>query len=276
MRVLICTDGSPAAEAAASYVSRLNFPPDTQLNLIGVSETDGDQAHLTESFERIEHILNQVYSSIQRKIDYGNAAEKILKATEGNNYDLVVLGERGHQFGFVGRKFGSTVKKLARTLTIPILIARNVPLRLSKILLCTAGETSSLETMRAAGRLISSLQAEVILLHVMSQVAMSIDSLSDDLLDTAQSAIQRGTREGKHLTQAIQVLSQTGVIAPVTPYLRHGLVIDEVVAELEVGKYDLLMIGKHYHHGKRYWEEFLLEDVSGQLLQCAPCSVLIV
>lgn len=276
MRVLICTDGSPAAEAAASFVSRLSFPPDTQLTLLGVSETDGDQVHLTKSFDRIEHALDGVRPGIQRKIEYGNAAENIHKETEENSYDLVVLGEQGHLRGFVVRRTGSTVKKLARTLTIPFLVARNVPLRLSKILLCTAGETASLETVRVAGRLVSSVEAEIILLHVMSQVAMSLDSLSEDLLDTAQSAIQRGTREGQHLKHALQLLSQVGVTAPVTPCLRHGLVVDEVLAELEEGQYDLLVIGGHYQHGRSHWEEFLLEDVAGQLIQRAPCSVLIV
>jgi nucleotide-binding universal stress UspA family protein len=276
MRVLICTDGSPAAEAAASFVSRLSFPPDTQLILLGVSETDGDQVYLTKSFDRIEHTLDGISLSIQRKIDYGNAAEIIHKETEENRYDLVVLGERGHPRGFVGWKIGSTVNKLARTLTIPFLVARNVPLRLSKILLCTGGETASLETVRVAGRLVSSIETEIILLHVMSQVAMSIDSQSDDLLDTAQSAIQRGTREGQHLKQALQLLSQVVVTAPITPCLRHGLVVDEVLAELEEGNYDLLAIGGHYHHGRSHWEEFLLEDVAGRLIQRAPCSVLIV
>ena len=276
MRVLICTDGSPAAEAAASFVSRLSFPPDTVISLLGVSETDGDQVHLITSFERIERTLDGARPGIQRKTGYGNAAENIQKETEENSYDLVALGERGHQRGFAGWKIGSTVNKLARTLTIPFLVARNVPLRLSKILLCTGAEAPSLETVRVGGRLISTARAEIILLHVMSQVAMRLDSPPDDLLDTAQSAIQRGTREGQHLKQALQLLSQVSVIGAVTPCLRHGLVVDEVLAELEEGQYELLVIGGHYHHGRSHWEEFLLEDVAGQLIHRAPCSVLIV
>jgi nucleotide-binding universal stress UspA family protein len=168
------------------------------------------------------------------------------------------------------------VNKLARTLTIPFLVARNVPLRLSKILLCTSAEVTALETVRVGGRLVSSANAEIILLHVMSQVAMRLDSPPDDLLDTAQSAIQRVTREGQHLERAVQLLGQVGVTAPVTPSLRHGLVVDEVLAELEEGQYNLLVIGGHYHHGRSHWEEFLIEDVAGQLIHRAPCSVLIV
>ena len=276
MHILICTDGSPAAEAAATFVSRLSFPPDTELTLLGVSETDGDQVHLTSSFERIERTLDGAHTGIQRKIGYGNAAENIQKETEDNIYDLVVLGERGHQRGFVGWKTGSTVNKLARTLTIPFLVARNVPPRLRKILLCTGAEAPSLDTVRVGGRLISTAKAEIILLHVMSQVAMRLDSPPDDLLDTAQSAIQRGTREGQHLKQAVKLFGQVGVTGAVTPCLRHGLVVDEVLAELAEGQYDLLVIGGHYHHGKSHWAEFLLEDIAGQLIHRAPCSVLIV
>jgi nucleotide-binding universal stress UspA family protein len=54
------------------------------------------------------------------------------------------------------------------------------------------------------------------------------------------------------------------------------LVVDEVLSELEEGGYDLLVIGGHFQQGKTHWIEFLLDDVSGQLLKRSSCSVLII
>lgn len=276
MRILICTDGSLAAEQAALLIIRMGFPAETEYTILGVSETDGDQVGLTAAFDHIEQLLGGPKASIQRLMRYGNAADQIREEARTNNYDLVSLGAKGHPRGFIGLRFGSTVNRVTRALPIPVCVARNVPERLEKILVCTAAEAFSLETLSTAGRLLAGAQAELHLLHVMSQVALRLDSPSADLRDTADTAIRRGTREGKHLEQGVGLLEKAGIARPVLPALRHGLVVDEVLAELAEGKYNLLAIGGHFQPGRTHWIEFLLDDVSGQLLKRSPCSVLII
>jgi len=276
MRILICTDGSFAAEQAALLVTRLGFPEETEYTVLGVSESDGDQVVLTTAFDRIEQLLGGPGPSIQRLMRYGNAADQIKDEAEAGNYDLVALGAKGHPHGIIGPRIGSTVNKSIRILTIPICIARSVPEKLESILICTAAEDFSLETLRAGGRLLTGTQAEIHLLHVMSQVALRLDSPSADLRDTAETAIRRGTREGRHLERGLDLLEQAGISNPVMPALRHGLVVDEVLSETVEGHYDLLVIGGHFQEGRIHWIEFLLDDVSGQLLKKSPCSVMII
>jgi nucleotide-binding universal stress UspA family protein len=244
--------------------------------VLGVSETDGDQIALFASIDRIEMVLGGPRPGLQRKVRYGHASEQIVKETEENQYDLVAIGARGGHRGLAGLRTGSTAHKLARALQTPILIARNAPERLKRILICTAAEAPSEETLRIGGALVASSGAETGLLHVMSQLALRLDSPPEDLLDTAKSAIERHTREGRHLEYATYVLNQVGVTGPINPRLRHGLVVDEVLAEVAEGGYDLLVIGGHYQHKKNRWLDILLDDVTGQLLSSAPCSVLIV
>jgi len=278
IKILVCTDGSPAAEQAALLLSRLAFPPETSYTVLGVSETDGDQVQLTVSFEQFERLLGSTGSLIDRKMRFGSPIDEIKEEVETSEYDLVALGASGKRRGFPVLRIGSTAQKLSRILTTPLLVARNVPERIGKVLVCTGGESPSLENVVTAGKFLSGVEGEVIVLHVMSQVALRLDSPAQDLLDTAETAIQRGTREGRHLEQAVGLLRQAGIAGPIKPGLRHGLVVDEVLAELYDGKYDLLAVGGHYHHvkGKSRWIEVLLEDISGQLVDLAPCSVLIV
>jgi nucleotide-binding universal stress UspA family protein len=72
------------------------------------------------------------------------------------------------------------------------------------------------------------------------------------------------------------LLEAAGVKRPITPNLRHGLVIDQVLAEVRQGKYDLLVVGAHHKPGQNRWLEILLDDVADQLLNQANCSVLVV
>jgi nucleotide-binding universal stress UspA family protein len=276
MRILICTDGSPAAEHSASLIAQLNYPPETEITLLGVSESDGDQTQLFSSFERIEKLFTGQKTPLEKKIRYGNASEQIFREADENDYNLLAVGTSGHIRGFAGLKFGSTAQKLARLLTTPLLVARQVSQNVDKVLICTGAETPSLETLSVGGKLVAHVKGEIVVLHVMSQVALRLDSPADDLVDTAESAIQRGTREGRHLLQAFELLKQAGVSGEVKLLLRHGLVVDEVLAEIEQGSYNFLIIGGHYQHGRSYWTELLLEDLAGQLLQKAPCSVLII
>ena len=276
MHTLICSDGSPAAEQSAYLIACLNYPAGTQITLLGVSESDGDQVLLNASFERIRAILKGQDFIIQQKIHTGQPADQILQEVKEIPYDLASIGTSGHLRGFKGLKFGSTGQKLARFMTTPLLVARQVPQQLNRVLICTGAEMPSLETLRLGGKLISNIWGEIVVLHVMSQVALSLESPSDDLVDTANSAIQRGTREGQHLKQALDLLRKAGVPGEVKPLLRHGLVVREVLTEINEGGYQLLIIGGHYHHGRSHWTEMLLEDLAGQLLQKAPCSVLII
>jgi nucleotide-binding universal stress UspA family protein len=276
MRLLICTDASSTAEQAASLVSRLKFPPETEITLLGVSETDGDQARLADSFGRIEKTLGGRRPGLQQKIRYGSPVDQITKEVEERRYDLVAIGAGSAPRGLGILRMGSTVQKLVRSLRLPVLVARNVPARLNHILICTGAEAPSEHTLRTGGSLIATASAQTSLLHVMSQLALRLDSPSDDLLDTASSAIDRQTREGQHLVRGMQILQEVGVSEPVRARLRHGLVVDEVLAEVDEGGYDLLVIGGHYQQGGNRWMDILLEDIASQLIAKTHCSVLVV
>lgn len=276
MHILICTDGSQAAEQAALLMMKFQFPEGTRFTILGVSETDGDQVQLNIAFERIEAMFTATGSLVQKKMRYGDAAEEIIKETESEAFELVAVGVSGKTRPFPVFRAGSTTKKLARTLTMPLVIARSVPEKISKILICTGGESQSLENIRTAARFLAFVPTKITLLHVMSQLALRLDSPDQDLLDTAESAILRGTREGRHFLQAMEILRQAGISETITPKLRHGLVIDEVIKELNEGQYDLMVIGSHYHLASKPLLEILLEDIAGQLIGRASCSVLLV
>jgi len=58
-----------------------------------------------------------------------------------------------------------------------------------------------------------------------------------------------------------------------TAVVRHGLVLDEIVAEAREGQYDLLVTGAHITPGLN---ARLVDDLSADILLAANCPVLIV
>ena len=276
MKVLICTDGSPAAEEAALLVPLMGFCADTEIVLLGVSESAGEQTKLLNSMDRITTVLGGPRTGLVRTLRHGQAVDEILVELHGRKYDLVVVGERGHHRNLPLLKLGSTAGKLARRINTHLLVARNVPKEVKKILICTGGENPSVETMHHAGSLVAGIDAQISLLHVMSQVFLDPKKESDDIDATAEAAIARKTREGTHLLRAIEQLEKAGIKAPINPKLRHGLVIDQVLSEVRQGKYDLLVLGAHHQSSQNRWLEILLDDVADQLLNQAPCSVLVI
>jgi len=275
MHILICTDDSPSAEQAANLITRFNFPPALDLTLLAVSESTGDQSKIMTSLNKLKDIMGGARPGLNILIRHGHPAEQIIKEASSHTYDLVAVGIGEHHRSLLHLRSETTLNKLARDLHIPLILARNVPEHLNNILFCTSAENTSLDTLRQGGKMISNISARVGLLHVMSQLALNLASRSEDLLETAESAMQHQTREGIHLTDGIQVLHNAGVTCEIIPRLRHGLVLNQVLAEINAGNYNLLVIGTHFRPGLDRWMEVLLDDVTSQLITQSPCSVLI-
>jgi nucleotide-binding universal stress UspA family protein len=151
MEILICTDGSPAAESAALLVARLGVPADSRITLLGVYESDGEQAGLGDSMNRMASSLGPGWPEVKHIIRHGQPVDQILAEAQKHPYDLVAVGSSGHQRGLRRLSLGSTTSKLARKIHTHLLVARTVPVVLDKVLICTSVELLSVETMRRAG-----------------------------------------------------------------------------------------------------------------------------
>lgn len=275
MRVLICTDGSPSSEQAAALIGRLSLATTGEVTILAVLEHREEQGQLAAALQRMQADLGGPRPGLQTKLVAGNPAEMILLEVEQHPSDLVVVSAHGRR-GLTRFKTGTTTGRLARELHLPLLVARRVPDQVRRMLICTGAEAPSMETLRVGGQLASHGSAELTLLHVMSQIALQPERTTDELFASAEGAMESGTREGMHFKQAIRILRDMGVTAEITPRLRHGLVVDEILSELDQGDYDLLAIGAHRRPGLTRWLEIMLDDVAEQLLSHAPCSVLVV
>ncbi len=274
-RILLCSDGSPAAAAGAAMLAALRLNRDSEITILGVLEPGQESARLDAALQDLAGRIGAGGSHLDIRLRRGHAAEEILAEAEASAYGMVVVGVHGAR-GFTRFRLGSTAGRLARHLTTSLLACRQVPPTVDRILLCISGEDPSADTLRFGGLVAARSGATILLVHVMSQVALSWESPSDDLAATAELAIERKSLEGMLLGRGIEALRSTSPDVKVTPRLRHGLVVDEVLTEIRQSGAQLLVIGAHRAPEASARLAPFLDDVADQLLTHAPCSVLIV
>ena len=198
----------------------------------------------------------------------GRAAEDIVRVAKAGNYDLLVVGSRPFP-SLIKRFLGSVPERILQQAPCPVFIAKNHPDSLCRILICEGGREPSL-LERFIAKLPNLIQdgTEIKILHVMSQILADPAGTGWELQADAQTLIEQRAPEGELLQGDARRLGTAPV--PVFTEIRHGLVVDEIVAEAKNGRYDLIVIGRH--QGSNWW----LADLMEQIVAQADRSVLVV
>lgn len=275
MRVLLCTDGADDARQAAAFIGLFKPPTEPEVRLLAVAESGRHPEHLERSLDMLQSVLEDHGVHPDRVTRTGHLSDEILEEAKEGHYDLVAIGAPVRQ-GLVMPRLTSTASRLSHHLRAPLLIARNVPSSLHRALICTSGEGPAADTLRHGGSLVKLIDSPVSVVHVMSQVTFNLHGPLEALTMSTEEAIQKGTREGHHLIEAVEWLRKAGVSQDITPRLRHGLVVDEILAELREGSYDLLVVGAHTIPARNRWMDVLLDDITNQFVTKSPCSVLVI
>ena len=276
MRILMCTDGSPLAENALNFAAPLTRAARAEVTLLGVAASADAETRVRAAFDRARPLFS---TPPEEKIRLGRAVEEILAEAQSGAYDLLVFGSRGRR-GLARLLYGSVASRLARYARAPVLIVKGQRPAIRRVLACTGGGAPGERVARWGGRVAHWMGAEVTILHVMSQLPLSTDANLADLRETAEQAIASGTREGQHLARELELMREQGVAEVVRPKLRHGLVLDEIIAEANEGDYDLVAIGAHQAPelpaGWGWLRDYVFDDVADQIISAVNRPVLVV
>lgn len=199
----------------------------------------------------------------------GNAQVAILAAAREASYDLVVLG-RLHQP--LGRLLpGVRSKVIAQRLEPSVLRVQGAPRPIRRILLSSGGDYHTFGDVSAALQLARPLGAEVTVLHILSQQSLFFEGFGPRS-NTVEGFLAGSSPEANTLRDALALLKQHSVQGQVRG--RVGPVLDEILAELREGSYDLLVIGAH--RVASALDRILLEDITKDLMNVSPVPVLVV
>jgi nucleotide-binding universal stress UspA family protein len=269
MKILICSDGMPAADSATKLGALLAGPLKADATLLGIAEQSNDEASLREALEKQAEWLRQENVSPQIAISSGNPVRQIVNETAKVKYDLVIIGAR--KTGSTGLHWRSEkTYEVIKSIAPPVLVAMGEWAQLKRFLVCTGGKEFIEEAVQLAGQLAAGVGASVTLLHVMAEppaIYADLVQLEEDL----GRLLESNSELGINLRSQKQDLEKLGV--PTEVRVRHGIVVDQVFAEARDQNYDLIVTGSSQARGML--RHYIMGDVTRTILNHANCPVLV-
>jgi nucleotide-binding universal stress UspA family protein len=269
MKILICSDGTPSAEPAIRLGGLLAGPLKAGTTLLGIAETEQDEHPLLDALHTQAQSLHGHGISPEIAVHSGEPVHQIVDQTSKSNYDLVVIGARWT--GAVGEYWRSKkTYDVIKTVQPPVLVAMGERKQLKRFVICTGGKEFIEQAVQFTGRLAAAVGASVTLLHVMAEPpAMYADLVR--LEENVNQLLESKSELGTNLRRQKRELERLGVSAEVR--LRHGIVVDEVFAEVSEGDYDLIVTGTSQARG--LLRHYIMGDLTRSILNQANVPVLV-
>jgi nucleotide-binding universal stress UspA family protein len=269
MKILICSDGMPAAERAVELGGLLAGWLKAETTLLGIAEKSRDERAIRETLEKQAQSLRAREVPLEIIVRAGEPIRQILDQTSKTNYDLVVIGARRTRAA--GRYWRSAkTYELIKAIQPPVLVAIGECKRLKRFLVCTGGKEFIEQAVQLTGKLAAAVEASVTLLHVMAEppaVYADLVSLEEDV----DRLLASGSELGMNLLEQKKELERIGVSAEVR--VRHGIVIDQVFEEVREGDYDLIVTGTSQARG--LLRHYIMGDLTRSILNRANSPVLV-
>lgn len=289
-RILIATDMSPLAGRAEARAALLAHELGSEsVDLIHVIDNVAIETlrHLTRTpleterrlmelsskqLTEIEHRLSEKYGILvtTTTLNVGRPYIEIVHYAELVDAGLVVLG--AHSGGLVRELFvGSTVDRVLRKLTRPVLIVKREPQApYRKILIPVDFSESSWQATEFVMNIAP--HAHIIVLHAFEvpfKAKLESDGVDDKLIRIYETEVQ--AQKKKEMQQFISELG-----APkntLSSILELGPASAVIRKNMEVLDPDLIVVGKH---GQSKQDEALLGGVTTRVIQDASCDILVV
>src|SRR5690242_5813750 len=139
MKILICSDGLPAAESAMRLGAAFAAPLKAEVVVLGVAEKSADEVVLRQALQKQAESLRS--QNVLPKIEMctGDPVPQIADATTKTKYDLVIVGAR--KTGSTGLHWRSeTMYELIKSIVPPVLVGMGEWPQLKRFLVCTGGK----------------------------------------------------------------------------------------------------------------------------------------
>lgn len=275
MRILIVANGPANTEAAITLglqVVRRSGPPPILLAVAKhgtVEQPWSPDPHLAHALQR----LQSVAPSARLKLRYGGLEEQILLEARAGGVELLIVGDQCRQNAAARLLRGSLVLNLADHAPCALMVAKGRVGPIRRMLLCDSGAEGQALPGRFLSRLAARLgtEEEVTVLHVMSQISAGPGVPGRLLRADAAELLHEQTPEGHILRRNLEMLQGPAVFPH--PAVRHGLVVDEILAEARPADYDLVVIGAHR---AGMWQQLLLGNLARDLVTRLELPVLVV
>ena len=273
--ILTTTNGYERTWPGIEYAAWLGKVMDVPVTLIGISEEkqrpniDEGIHPLEEVFSRAVKLLDEKKLTYHLEIHEGNAEDVIPERAKEKDYLTVItpLGQPPIRRLFLRRSF----HQLMANIEGPILYVPSACIPPTHMLVCLGGLGYGITAEDLGLEIATKVKTPVTLLHVVPPIdkdypeARTVRENWDHLTET-------DTLLGRTLRSALGKAREKDLQANLK--LRQGNVIEEILAELKEGDYDLVCMGSLYSaHGLR---QMYAPNVTAEVAEVIGCPVLTV
>ena len=272
--LLIVTNGFRRTWAAIEYGVWLAELTGVKITLLGVVEkssfgTDNDPGALENIVTRAAELFQT--KGIQYTLERRNGDAEHLIAEKANQRDFLTvvspLGRSRIRHWLTGRSFRGLMEQIKG----PILYVPDVRLPLRHVLISSGGLGYDVDAENLAMQVATLSRAEVTILHVIPPTDLdypttrSVREHVRDLQDT-------DTILGRSLRKGLDIAKAAGLNAKLIT--RQGHVVEEILAEVRQGNYDMVCMGSRYSaHTLR---QLYTPNVTAEVAEVVNCPVLTV
>jgi nucleotide-binding universal stress UspA family protein len=269
---LIVTNGFKGTWSAIEYGAALAQAMQMKTTLLGVTEELNPAA--IDDHHPLEDIFAQAVELFQKlgveyALDIRNGiAEKIVPEI-ANRGDLITVVSPLGRPQFKRWLTGRSIRSLLEAIRNPILYVPESRLPLKHVLITIGGLGYEDAAENIAVQVARASEAEVTILYVIPPTDLdypSTRSVQAHVNDLAKT----DTLPGRSLRKALEIAQQVGLTA--SAKARQGNVVEEILAEIEEGGYDLVCMGSAYsaHTLRQYYAP----NITAEVAQSARCPVL--
>jgi len=273
--ILVATNGFERTWPGIEYAAWLGKAMRVPVTLLGIIEQkqrpniDEETHPLNEVFSRAVALFREKKLKYHLEIQEGHAEEVIPRRAKERDFLIVLtpLGRPPLRRLLLRRSF----HQLMADIENPILYVPSACIPPSHILMCLGGLEYGITAEGLGLEIAARVKAPVTLLHVVPPIDMDYPE-ARTVRDNWDHLAETDSLLGRTLRKALAEARKKGLEADLK--IRQGNVIEEILAELKEGDYDLVCMGSLYSaHGLR---QMYAPNVTAEVAEAIGCPVLTV
>jgi nucleotide-binding universal stress UspA family protein len=270
--ILIVTNGTKESLPAIEQGTWLAVTLDLPITLLGITEKLNpaaiDDTHPLENvFERAVSLFTAQGVAYRLEVRNGGA-EKVVTQEAKQNDSIVVLAPLGRP-QLQRLMAGRSIRNFIEAIDQPLLYVPSLRVPVKKILVSVGGLGYDVNAEHIAMQIAMKCGAELVFLHIVPPIDLNYPT-AETISKNWQHLTETDTPVGRSLRQSLENARTVGVNASVK--VRHGNVIEEIIAESHEGNYDLVSMGSSYSvHSLR---QMYSANVTSEIMERSRCPVM--
>lgn len=272
--LLIATNGFKGTWAAIEYGAWLAKLLGAKVMLLGITETPKSAA--IDEHHPLEDVFANAVALFQKndleyKLEIRNGqAEHVIpeRANQGDFLTVVSpLGRSRLRHWLTGSSFRVFMEEIKG----PIVYVPVIRLPLRRLLISAGGLGYEVDAENLALRVATLSRTDVTILHVIPPTDLDYPT-TRRVREHAKDLQDTDTILGRSLRRGLEIAQEAGLNAKLTT--RQGHVVEEILAELKGGNYDMVCMGSRYSaHALR---QLYTPNITAEVAEAANCPLLTV